>query len=327
MTATPAQKKELTANALKIAGFTENSEYPGVFTQEHGMKKIVKDLNVAGKAYFLVDKKKVTEDDEHNTLAKVDKIITEAEDGRTPTKTEPDIIVTTTMHGAEPDKPNEPIDPEIKQHIENTKSLSDDDPAKVTAEMVNTSKVLTPPKRKLPPPAEPVELTIDIVKKYINEKVTDEEAYKFIQLCKARQLNPFLGQAHLIKKEFTGTAKMVVGKEGFMERAERDPNYNGFEAGIIVTTKEKITKDLPGAFHTNDEILVGGWAKVYRTDRTYPIEARVLLKEYDTGKASWARMKATMIRKVPIVQAHREAFPSELSGMYDQSEMGVEVST
>lgn len=327
MTATPEQKKEQTIQALGIAGFTENPDFPGIYTQMHGMKKTVVDLTAGTSVYFMENKQKVVGDDKYDTLAKVSKMITEAEDGQMPSRTEADIIVTTTMQGAEPDNQNGQIDPDIKQHIDDTKSLSDDDPAKVTAEMVNTPQALTPTKRKLPPPADPVELTIDIVKKYINEKVTDEEAYKFIQLCKARQLNPFLGQAHLIKKEFTGTAKMVVGKEGFMERAERDPNYNGFEAGIIVMTKEKTTKDLPGAFHTTDETLIGGWAKVYRTDRTHPIEARVLLKEYDTGKASWARMKATMIRKVPIVQAHREAFPSELSGMYDQSEMGEEVIT
>lgn len=50
----------------------------------------------------------------------------------------------------------------------------------------------------------------------------------------------------------------------------------------------------------------------------------VSLKEYNTGKASWLKMPATMIRKVAIVQALREAFPSELGGMYDSSEMGVE---
>ena len=94
MTATPEQKKELILEALVIAGFTENTEYPGVFTQEHGMKRIVKDLNIGCKSYFLVDKKKVTEDDEHKTLEKVDKMITEAVDGRMPSRTEADIVVT-----------------------------------------------------------------------------------------------------------------------------------------------------------------------------------------------------------------------------------------
>jgi len=319
------QKKELVVKALGLAGFEQVGDMD-IYTKEHGLMKIVVDLTAGTSVYFSnQDKIKIDDDDDAGTLAKLDTMILEAEDGRMPTNTTPD------MH-----------------YVKNTESLSDDDPAKITPEMLNTQtdekdtsaddidapenemvdyENRAPKKRQLPPPAEAVELTIDIVKKYINEKVTDEEAYKFIQLCKARQLNPFLGQVHLIKPEFTGTAKMVVGKEGFMERAERDPNYNGFEAGIIVMTKEKITIDLPGAFHTTDETLIGGWAKVYRTDRSHPIEARVLLKEYDTGKASWARMKATMIRKVPIVQAHREAFPSELSGMYDQSEAGVEVAT
>ena len=106
MTATPEQKKELAAEALKIAGFTENSEYPGVFTQELGMKKIVKDLNTGGKSYFLVDKKKVTDDDEHKTLEKVDNIITEAEDGRMPSRSEPSEVVNTGAKEGTPEQPD-----------------------------------------------------------------------------------------------------------------------------------------------------------------------------------------------------------------------------
>ena len=93
MTATPEQKRELIIEALVIAGFTENTEYPGVFTQEHGMKRIVNDLNIGHKSYFLVDKKKVTEDDEHKTLENVDKMITEAVDGRMPSMSVADIVV------------------------------------------------------------------------------------------------------------------------------------------------------------------------------------------------------------------------------------------
>ena len=142
MTATPEQKKELTVKALKIAGFAENPDFPEIYTQEHGMKKTVVDLTAGISVYFMENKQKVVLDDEHDTLAKVSKMITEAEDGRMPTKTEPDIIVTTTLQGATPEQPDKPIDQETAQHIENTKSLSDDDPAKVTAEMV-TKKVHT----------------------------------------------------------------------------------------------------------------------------------------------------------------------------------------
>ena len=113
MTATPAQKKEQTIEALVIAGFTEKEQFQGMYTQEHGMKTIVVNLNESPiKSYFNVDKKKVTEDDEHKTLGKVDKMITEAEDGMMPTKRDPDIIVNT---GANECTPEHPDDAQTKQ--------------------------------------------------------------------------------------------------------------------------------------------------------------------------------------------------------------------
>lgn len=122
MEPTDEQKKEWIIDALGIAGFTENSDYPGVYTQEHGMKKIVKDLNISGKSYFLVDKKKVEEDDEHATLAKVDMMITEAEDDQMPSRTEPDVIVNTKAKEGGPEQPDdaqvEPAPQEPTTHID-----------------------------------------------------------------------------------------------------------------------------------------------------------------------------------------------------------------
>ena len=325
MTATPAQKKELTIEALNIAGFTEKENYQGMYTQEHGMKTIVVNLNESTiKPYFNVDGKKITEDDEYDTIAKVSKMIAEAEDGRMPSKTEPDIIVTTTMQGATPEQPEKSINQETAQYIKDTESLSDDDPAKVTAEMVNVPHALTP--------SAPADLSVPTIKKYINDKATDEEAYVFLQLCKARGLNPFLKEAYLIKYDHVSPATMVVGKDAFMKRAELHPEYDGFEAGIIVETEGKegfVIADnyRVGTVYYDNEILLGGWAKVYRKDHKHPVEITVNMREFSTGKSSWNKMPATMIRKVALVQALREAFPSELSGMYDQSEMGVEVIT
>jgi len=219
--------------------------------------------------------------------------------------------------GAQVVKPDEPL---VKNDIEETETVSEDDPEKLTPEMVVPANV--PSKYEH---AQDVELTIDIVKQYINEKVTDEEAYSFIQLCKARHLNPFLKQVHLIKKEFTGAAKTVVGKDVFMERAGRHPQYDGFEAGIIIKAKGKTTtEDRPGAFLDDGETLVGGWAKVYRKDQSHCTEARVSMNEYNTGMSSWKKIPATMIRKVGLTQAQREAFAAELSGLYDSSEIGVD---
>ena len=87
-----------------------------------------------------------------------------------------------------------------------------------------------------------------------------------------------------------------------------------------------------GAFYIKSkEELVGGWAEVYRKDYSHPIRVEVAFEEYarttKDGKLmnNWATMPATMIRKVALVQALREAFPGEMSGMYVPEEMGIEI--
>ena len=178
----------------------------------------------------------------------------------------------------------------------------------------------------------PKDLTVASIKKYINDKVTDEEAYVFLQLCKARGLNPFLKDAHLIKYDHVKPATIVVGKDAFMKRAEMHPAFNGIEAGIIIECKGGVLDEREGSFYLPSELtnIVGGWAKVHRKDRTVPTVARVAFSEYvglnGQGQPNkiWGSKPATMIRKVAIVQALREAFTFELGGCYDQCEMGIE---
>lgn len=75
-----------------------------------------------------------------------------------------------------------------------------------------------------------------------------------------------------------------------------------------------------------EERLVGGWCEVLRDGWEKPFKASVNLNEYNTGKSMWAKMPATMIRKVAIVQGLRDAFPDKFQGMYDQAEMGTDGS-
>jgi len=174
------------------------------------------------------------------------------------------------------------------------------------------------------------ELTVDVIKKYINPDVTDEEAYVFLQLCKAQGLNPFIGEAHLIK--YKGSpAKMVVGKDVFLKRAEKNPAFDGFKAGIIIRNKDGEIEHREGTvLYGGEEELIGGWARVHRKDRKIPFYNEVSLSEYKqykkdgTVQKMWREKEATMIRKVPLVQSLREAFPGDLGGLYDSSEMGVE---
>jgi phage recombination protein Bet len=169
------------------------------------------------------------------------------------------------------------------------------------------------------------ELTFDDIKTYICEDATDQEAMIFLKLCQARNLNPFLRDAYLIKYDKTKPAQMVVGKDAFTKKAEDHPKFSGYKAGIIIQNGKDEVEHREGTFIMKGETLLGGWAEVYRSDRVAtPYKMSVPMNEYSTGKSNWVTKPATMIRKVALVQALREAFPSELSGMYDNSEIGID---
>ena len=197
-------------------------------------------------------------------------------------------------------------------------------------ERSNTTSVVEKSPQSQPESHAEQELTIETIKRYINPRVTDQEAYVFLRICKARGLNPFVGEVHLIKYKEGEPASIVVGKDAFTKRAEEHPAFDGFEAGIIVRDKDGKIEHREGSAVYPDETLVGGWAKVQRKDRSIPFYNEVTLSEYTQYKKNgevqrfWREKPATMIRKVALVQSLREAFPSDLGGLYDQSEMVVE---
>jgi len=184
-----------------------------------------------------------------------------------------------------------------------------------------------------------VVLNEDIIKKYICPTATQQEVYMFLQLCKGQNLNPFLKEAYLIKYG-NAPATMVTGKDTFTKRARGIKEYRGFKAGIIVISNKQVTYREGGMLFKGEE-LCGGWAEVYRSDLDVPARTEVTFDEYVGKKkvyennqvvgeevnAQWSSKPATMIRKVALVQALREAFPNQFEGMYSPEEMGVEVDT
>jgi phage recombination protein Bet len=176
---------------------------------------------------------------------------------------------------------------------------------------------------------ETINLSFKIVRDYLtrgNAAVTDAEVIQFISLCRANQLNPFIGDAYLVKYmprdpgRPADPAQMIISKGAFMKRGESSPQYKGYRAGVILVRGKDIVYE-QGSFFLPGDTLVGGWAEVYRSDREHPITARVRLAEYNSGKSTWQAKPATMIRKVAIAQAFREAFPFAVEGMYTPEEM------
>lgn len=190
-------------------------------------------------------------------------------------------------------------------------------------------------------PSVPVEITaadgqhlvvsFDEVRRFVCDKATDAECKIFLETCKQYKLNPFTKEAYLIhydnKNEDTAST-IVLGKNCYMQMAERNPNFDGFEAGVIVLTADGQLLNREGSIvydgEAGGEVLLGGWAKVYRKDRTRASYEEVKLSEYNTGKSLWAAKPSTMIRKVALVHALREAFPSTFGSLCDESEVRVD---
>lgn len=151
-------------------------------------------------------------------------------------------------------------------------------------------------------------------------KATPQELQALLAIVKSRNLNPFTKEVYFIKYG-SAPAQIVVSKEAIMKRAEENPNFDGFEAGIVIETKDGAIERLAGTIAPNSAKLRGGWCKVYRKDRSHAIEADADFAYYNTNKNLWGKMPALMIRKVAIVSAFREAFSESVGGLYTADEM------
>ena len=177
---------------------------------------------------------------------------------------------------------------------------------------------------------EKIKLSPAIIRKYLvsgNGNVTDQEAMMFLMLCKSQHLNPFLREAYLIKYG-NSAATMVTGKDVFLKRARRQKDFQGLEAGVVVLDSEGNIEERAGTYYIKGvETLLGGWAKVYIRDYVTPFYCSVSVDEYmgrksdGTPNGQWTLRPATMIRKVAVSQALREAFPDDFAGLYSQEEM------
>lgn len=176
---------------------------------------------------------------------------------------------------------------------------------------------------------EMVKLSPNTIKRFLvsgGGNVTDGEVMMFMSLCRFQHLNPFLKEAYLIKYGSNEPATIVTGKDVFTKRADANPNYKGKKAGIIVQKKDGTVEEREGTMVLPEEKLVGGWAKVFIKDKE-PEYQSVSFDEYagrkkdGTLNSQWSKKPATMIRKVAVVQALREAFPDRFQGLYAQEEM------
>ena len=182
-------------------------------------------------------------------------------------------------------------------------------------------------------------LNIKMLKVVMGESfrlATKEESSAFVHYCVANRLDPFRKQVYFIKYKQNQAPAFVTSWEVFLDRMNRHPMSDGFEAGIVwhVRNGDKITvlRGQPCDF-TPDENheIVGGWSRVYRKDKSRPRALEVPLSEMQAtrwdketgGKVPtrmWAEMTTTMCMKTPTARAIRQTFPDALGGLYAEGE-------
>lgn len=174
----------------------------------------------------------------------------------------------------------------------------------------------------------------------------------FLERCAAQGLNPYTGDAFLIgydNDDDTATFSLITSHQALLKRAEPHPKYDGLESGVIVIPKSsqggaglrdskptaeeieaekakarpisELALNRPGELVYPDELILGGWAKVFRNDRTRPAIAVLQFSVYNTGYSRWKKDPGGMIVKCAEASALREAFPTTLGGLYIAQEM------
>ena len=151
-------------------------------------------------------------------------------------------------------------------------------------------------------------------------QASPQELQTLLAIVKNRNLNPFTKEVYFIKYG-NNPAQIVVSKDAFMKRAEQNPNYDGFESGVIYEDEAGELKNKKGIILPKGAKLIGGWCEVYRKDRTRPIYREVELSAYNTGKNWWQKAPGQMIEKVAIVAAIRDTFSEDVGGLYTSDEM------
>jgi len=175
---------------------------------------------------------------------------------------------------------------------------------------------------------EPIHLTLDRVKRFLcvptrsGKMPSDEQVMKYMMLCKAQSLNPWVNDAYLTGYDSKDgpSFSLITSHQAILKRAEASSQYDGMESGVIVLRDGNIT-ERPGDLVLKGEELVGAWAKVHRRDRKVPSYDALNLKTFDQGRSRWSADPAGMIVKCAEASALRKAFPSTLAAMYCKEEM------
>ena len=178
-----------------------------------------------------------------------------------------------------------------------------------------------------------VELTVPKVRSYLvtaskaGRLPSKQNVVAYMKLAESQQLNPWAKDCYLIgydTQDGTTTWNLIIAYQALLKRAEANAAYDGKESGIVIRwpqETDEVSHEIPGKILPAKAVLVGGWCKVKRKDRSVAEYQRVDFAVYNTGRGRWKLDPAGMIVKVACAAGVRESFPNHLGGLYIGEEM------
>lgn len=156
---------------------------------------------------------------------------------------------------------------------------------------------------------------ISIMKKTVGAEVKDADFLFFLEVCKARGLNPFNREIYAIPRG--GKMTIQVGIDGLRILAERTGKYKG-QIGPQFCAPDGQWRDE----WLDDAPPVAARVGVLRDGFEKPIWAVARYKAYSQeNNPLWKKMPDVLLSKCAEALALRKAFPQAMAGLYAHEEM------
>lgn len=139
------------------------------------------------------------------------------------------------------------------------------------------------------------------LKNTVFKGATDDELLALVVTANTYELNPILKELYAFPKKGGGITPMV-GVDGWIKIANRQPNFDGMEVEV----------------HGDGKTPTHATGTIYLKDRSHPVKITEYYEECKRNTDPWNQMPRRMIRNKAIIQAIRLAFG--VSGIHDEDE-------
>lgn len=162
---------------------------------------------------------------------------------------------------------------------------------------------------------------IAILHNTVAKETTVSELAYFLSVCKAINLNP-LNREVWCYKDNQGNLLVFTGRDGFLKKAQENPNYNGLRSSEVcegdIFRMDIANNKISHEFNNKDRgNIIGGYAIVFVKNAEPTIEW-AHFDTYNKGRNTWLKFPADMIKKVAECHALKKAFGiTNLASEYD----------